>query len=257
MKNFKATRTFKRAGHHLRGWKLIIKPVDWTQCVSVLHLANKQISFEYLSFLYSRVEFRFWSAKWLHEFCSSVSPSSLQYVRKVQLHIQTYGQPDKMKHVCYVDKFYAAWTKSIRKMAEVMPNVERLVVGLRVAESPLLFTFREDWAQMVLELRGLKGLKSVQVNLWSAAMKERYSWDDPSLEVRSPTIVKSATELHTAFATALCQRIKGKTERRSLANYKSLVQKQMPDAAARKFHRLVMGNEWVTEARRWDWVEKE
>ena len=128
-------------------------------------------------------------------------------------------------HAPYVGKHYDAWKRAINKLVEAMPNIEHVEVSLRVKEAPLAFTFREPWAEMVLQLRRLKHLKSATVSLWSPKVKKHWSWDDPSVELQSPTWVKLATGLHDAFANALALRMLGKSERKAVWKYRLLVDK--------------------------------
>jgi hypothetical protein len=258
MKEFKSKRMFRRFSYCQHGWKVSPRRLDWTQSVSALHLVCKPISTEYLSFLYSRVQFSFEAPNWMYSFCSVSSKMGLHYTRKVKLHICTHGAPEAMMHAPYVGKHYDSWNRAINKLIEAMPNIEHVEVSLRVKEAPLAFTFREPWAEMVLQLRGLKHLKSATVSLWSPKVKKHWSWDDPSVELQSPMWVELATGLHDAFASALALRILGKSERQAVWKYRLLVDKGL---AATKggvsLHRRVMGIVWVDEAQHWEWVAKE
>jgi hypothetical protein len=253
--SFIPKRKFHRYTHHAHGYKASPRRLSWCFSISAMHLVCKPISAEYLSFLYSRVEFWFASPNWLLHFCTTGSRIGLHYVRKVRLAIITHGQPEKMRDVVFVGKHYGAWEKAVRKMIEEMPNLEEVDIKLRVTDSPLIFTFREPWAALVLQLRALEHLKRARVTLWSRAVKSHWDWDDITVEQNSAAWVALTTSLHAQFANALALRIEGKPERAAVYRYRASVMKELATEKGAALMRRLMGYMWVQEARRWDWVE--
>jgi hypothetical protein len=247
-------REYERLARHAHQYRASPRWFDWKESISAMHLVSKEIKDEYLSFLYSRVEFRFSSAKWLKEFCTNGSKVGNQYVRKIRLTIHTYGQPEHKHNVHFVGKNYEAWKAAIRKMKEAMPNIEDLVVTMHVAEKPLIFTFREAWAQVPLELQGLSKLKNLRVVVKSGLLKPRWSWDDPTIEQVAHIWVNKARGLHYAFARALRDRILGEPELLSAVRYKKWVYKDMVQPNGQKLLVKVMGLVWVHRAKDWRWV---
>ena len=257
---FKSERAFKRLSHS--GWKISPRRIDWSQCISAMHLVCKQLSVEYLGFLYSRVEFHFLSSNWLYKFCTTSRSTSLYHIRKVQLSIATYGQPKYMMDVRYLQKNYNSWSRTISKMIQEMPNIEEVDLSLSVADNPLAFTFREAWAQPFLQLRRLEQLRSAKVTLRSSVIqknkKQQKQWiDDASLrELAIQQIILEG--LHEVFAEAFALRLQGRTEEEATEKYRQWVEMTAENLGLEMLCKAmgVMGVVAFYEAMRFGWVEK-
>jgi hypothetical protein len=253
MGNWVPKRTFQRYTEQTHRHKVSPRRITWSFSISAMHLVCKKANREYTTFLYSRTEFRFSSPNWLHHFCINASKTGMPYVRKVQLNITTYGQPGKMRDVRFVDMHYAAWDKAIRAMIKAMPHVEQLAINLRVTDTPLIFTFHEPWAAIVLQLRELRQLEHAPVTLWSPACKKHYSWDDPTQEVHSPEWMAIAGGFHFRFALAIGLRLEGRDERTAVEAYRASVNRALRAKQATLLRHL-MGHMWLQQAKNWDWL---
>jgi hypothetical protein len=166
---------------HVEGLK-----TQWQFSASALHLVNKQISRECMSFLYSTITVFTQSSNRLDNFFSVVPKQNLEHVTRLNLDHQTYGEAKDISQVTWKPKHDTKWDRTCKNAVMQLPNVQELQINLDVRDVPLRFSFREPWVKTLLHFRRLQSLKHVSVciitpeisntwvNVWSGKQWGRY-----------------------------------------------------------------------------------
>lgn len=82
---------------------------NWLSSLYALSLVCKQVHLETTKFLYCKTIFIFDAPKRMHSFFGVVSSTSLQNIKRLHLHYNTYGHPQRTDHQVWQDKHTQSW----------------------------------------------------------------------------------------------------------------------------------------------------
>jgi hypothetical protein len=204
----------------------------WDHSISGLHVANKQIHRECISFLYGSIAVFAQSSRLLAAFLRVVSTPKLYAITRLQLDHQTYGPPRFRKDSIWKKKEEARWESTCKLAASSLPNLHDLRINIEIRDIPLRFLLGEAWVQPFLHFQKLKQLENVSVRLSSVEtmrtkvnVKDGNGWlHHPPWYVRMLVQQNQAVEdIHRLFGMAIAMNILGYCDDCALEQYEEAV----------------------------------
>jgi hypothetical protein len=131
----------------------------------------RQVRDEATTFLYANTTFRLDSIFTANKFLNIVP--AVGAIKKLELQHSTYGEPRLMEDRKWKYRHDKAWLKTCRRIAGEMKALEDLKLELRICDWPTQLNLAAAWAKPLLELKGSKGIKHVEVTLIHEVFNEQ------------------------------------------------------------------------------------
>ncbi|KAF2435127.1 hypothetical protein EJ08DRAFT_693018 [Tothia fuscella] len=202
---------------------------NWSESISGLHITNKQIYRECISFLYRSIAIFAQSSKYLNNFLTVVPTAKLKAITRLQLDHQTYGPPRHEEYNVFQKKYEISWDKSCKLAVHNLPNLRRLQININILDVPFRFLFTETWVQPFLHFAQLKHLEHVSVALYSwERMSTKMLLTDPiNWQYYPPGYVQTlaqqheaVVDIHALFGKAISMKILGYCDDCALEAYR-------------------------------------
>lgn len=223
--------------------RALFERVRWATSLSAILLVSKQVYAETRPILYALTTFVFSSASYLDCFLRAVPKSSLAFITKLELHHNTYGDPQERSCARYKTMYDERWLQSCRFAARQLSGLRRLTLFLHVSDRPLRFQLQEPWVRPLLGFRkhslklcgnitvpkygnksGLRGqLEVVNVRLSSTLTGriEKYQSHPPGWRMSKDELSARVEELHRGFAEVLEKVMLGCLATKAIDEYRS------------------------------------
>ncbi|QDS72885.1 hypothetical protein FKW77_007595 [Venturia effusa] len=161
----------------------------WHLSISGLHLINKQIASECLTFMYASINLMTQSYKRLSNFMTFVPHETLKQITRFQLDHQTYGHPQHLDDEIWKKKHDDTWVETCKLAVRKLPRLKDLTMNIDVRDIPLRFTLSESWVRPMLFFAHRKSsLQNIKIKVFTPELAQTYinAWDDKLWERYQP-----------------------------------------------------------------------
>lgn len=108
-----------------------------------LLLTCKQIKGEVETFLYSQIQFCFYSLKPLRSFLHTAPENGIQAIRSVYIRQDGYGNPRATENQRYREKYYQRWMETCAQLGQKATSLEHLKLSICDKEWPAILSGKE------------------------------------------------------------------------------------------------------------------
>lgn len=135
--------------------KALLERIRWATSMTAILLVNKQVHKEALSLLYESTTFVFASNWYLNSFMRIVPKASLAFIRTLELHYESYGDPSLVEDTAFKRKSDDRWLQTCRLAAKQLTGLKSLTLYLHLNDRPLRLRRDEAWVKPLFEFRRL------------------------------------------------------------------------------------------------------
>ncbi|KAF2263610.1 hypothetical protein CC78DRAFT_581326 [Lojkania enalia] len=207
---------------------------DWSTSLCALVLVCKKVYYEAILFLYQNPTFVFAAPRRILNFLEFVQEDALGFIKKLQLHYNTYGSPFQAKDDTWASKHLCTWTTACKAASKKLVNLQKLEIWLKVNENPLCFDLRREWLKPLLQFRRLGNHKKAVADKETFPAREihnhkrlrdvkvhfRTYWTGPQHFPQISELADASSDLHHLFAEAIVLAILGSSEEEAMSGFK-------------------------------------